>query len=65
MLTRREANQRAELYGVRLAWQTDMQEFRVTLHKWTQRQAERMAYFTSDLEDALHTGISMSRRNAA
>jgi hypothetical protein len=64
MLSNREAYQRAEQCGIRLTWLRDMQEYRVTLQRWTRKQAEALAYFTDDIEDALLTGMHISRTSA-
>ena len=61
MLTRREANQRAEVYNGRIVWLRDWQEYQVTLNEWTRKEREDKAYHTDDLDDAIHTLAAMRK----
>lgn len=45
--------------GCKARWSTDWREFRVTLPGLPPEREEAMAYYTSDPEDALHTGAAM------
>lgn len=63
MMTRREAQQRAEVHSGRITFLRDTGEFRVTLNEWRFKEVEAKAYYTNDLEDAVLTLGSM-RANA-
>lgn len=65
MMTQREASQRNALNRVNM--RKTGGEYRVTLPEWTGKDAERKAYYTTDIEDAVLTGGMMRRaheRNA-
>jgi hypothetical protein len=46
--------------GIRIG-KTPHEEFRVTPKGYSRRDAEAQAYYTSDLQDALDTGLKMSK----
>lgn len=64
MLTRREANQRAAVYGGRITWCSEYGEYRCTLDKWTRKERMQREYFTDDLDDAIGTIADMARTDA-
>lgn len=61
MMTRREANLRAEHYSGRIVWDAILREYRVFLNEWTRKQREERGYLTDDLEDAVLTLANMRR----
>jgi hypothetical protein len=63
MVTLREARQRASIVNACIEFIRDHGEYRVTLQEWPQFRAstEERAYYTNDLDDALHTAFSMRR----
>ena len=65
MLTYREVMQRAEVYNGRIVFNREYNEYRVTLNDWRGQEVERKAYYTDDLDDALHTLAAMRREQNA
>lgn len=45
--------------GLKARYDIDWKEYRVTLPDPDPKREEAMAYYTSDSEDALHTGAAM------
>jgi hypothetical protein len=45
--------------GCKATYSRDWQEYRVTLPDPDAKREEAMAYYTTDAEDALHTGAAM------
>lgn len=61
MMTRREAQERANQHNARIVWLRDWQEYRVTLNEWNHIDREAKAYYTDDLEDAVLTAGAMRK----
>lgn len=61
MLTLREARQRLTIADMRLSRVGCTSEFRVAYAEETWRDAEKSAYYTDDIEDAMLTGLKMRR----
>lgn len=55
MMTVREAMQRMNIHRAHMRRTGEGTEVRVTLNEWCGREAERKAYYTDDLEDAVIT----------
>lgn len=49
--------------GCKATWNIDSREYRVTLPDLEPHREEAIAYYTSDAEDALHTGAAMKGLN--
>lgn len=62
MMTQAEARQRANHYNASIV-RKPCGEYRVTLREWPiwAKSTEDKAYYTDDLEDAVHTAASMRR----
>ena len=45
--------------GCKATYSRDWQEYRVTLPDLVPKREEAIAYYTTDAEDALHTGAAM------
>ena len=45
--------------GLKARWSSEWQEYRVTLHGLSAEREEAIAYYTSDPDDAIGTGIAM------
>lgn len=62
MMTPQEAKQRLALSGATARRTGAGTEYRVTLNEWRGAEAERKAYYTDDLEDAVFTAQDMRKR---
>lgn len=62
-MTRKETLTRLKVMGLKARWLSDWREYRVTLPGLTPEREEAVAYYTSDWEDALHTGAAMKGLN--
>lgn len=49
--------------GCKATYSKDWEEYRVTLPNLDAKREEAIAYYTSDAEDALHTGAAMKGLN--
>ena len=49
--------------GCKASYSRDWNEYRVTLPDLEPKREEAIAYYTSDAEDALHTGAAMKGLN--
>jgi len=58
MSIKRTLNQ-LKAMGCKASYSKDWGEFRVTLPDLEPKREEAIAYYTSDAEDALHTGAAM------
>ena len=58
-----ETLKRLKAMGLKAKWLSDWREYRVTLPELTPEREEAIAYYTSDWEDALHTGAAMKGLN--
>lgn len=45
--------------GCKASWSSEWREYRVTLPGLDPQREEAIAYYTSDSEEALHTGAAM------
>jgi hypothetical protein len=45
--------------GCKASYSSDWREYRVTLPNLDAKREEAIAYYTTDAEDALHTGAAM------
>jgi hypothetical protein len=61
-MTRKQVHAALLQVGVKLTYDSDSREFRVTIKGHP--RAEAIAYYTDDLEDAYHTGMNRARRNS-